>query len=300
MSPPDTSGIHENGCSSDEDLPASSMCVNGHDMHMEFKFCPECGARPIEREFGAASREGSMSDTGHSSLQPVAVDQWGPLNRPYLEACVPALARLSLDNMRSNRQGMAEDGRQLLKIAENVENFVPPPDDPQIAAAAELSNRLLKEVARVCIDQVTRPDAKLLRNLLEQHTAQLSVLYGLVQKWNRARSSTLGEDSAAPSLRVEPALPGSDVVPEPELIAEQVHVANSAAQTNTPPTPRPTMKGGVVVIGGQPVCSSCGGTVFVPRRKTCTKLVFGLVSLVGRPQHIECVACGRLYKRPNR
>jgi len=278
------------------------MCVNGHDMDVQSKFCPECGARPMERGFGAASREEPLSDTGHSSLQPVAVDQWGFLNRPYLEACVPVLTRLSLDNMRSNRQAMAEDGRQLLKIAEDIEYFVPPPNDPEIAAASELCNRLLKEVARVCIDQVTRPDAQLIRNLLEQHTAQLSVLYGLVQKWNRSRSSNMGEDTAVPSPAPEPTatLSGADIGPEPEVTADQVQVANPAAQTDTPPSPRPTMKGGVVVIGGQPVCSSCGGTSFIPRRKMCTKLVFGLVSLVGRPQHIECVACGRLYKRPNR
>jgi hypothetical protein len=57
----------------------------------------------------------------------------------------------------------------------------------------------------------------------------------------------------------------------------------------------------VVSIGsGVPSCPKCGGTSFVPRRKTSTKLMFGVASLAGRPHHMECVTCGRLYSRPNR
>ena len=300
---PDPSGFREKEHFSEEDpAPLSSSCVNGHDMDIQFKFCPECGARRIEREPGVTSPEESIPDTGHSSLPSVAVDQWGSLHLPYLEACGPILNRLSLDNLRHNHQGMAEDGRQLLKIAEDMEALVPPPNDPEIAAASELSNRLLMEVARGCISQVTRPDAQLIRHLLEEHTAQLGVLYGLVQDWKRRRSSNMEEDTTEPSLMPDPSaqLPAADISPEPEVTADQVQAAEYAARTSIPPSPRPTMKGGVVVIGGQPVCSICGGTSFLPRRKTSTKLMFGLVSLVGRPQHIECVACGHLYKRPNR
>ena len=46
-------------------------------------------------------------------------------------------------------------------------------------------------------------------------------------------------------------------------------------------------------------CERCGGTQFVPRRKTSTKFMLGPYSLVGRPHHVECVTCGRLYERPN-
>ena len=46
-------------------------------------------------------------------------------------------------------------------------------------------------------------------------------------------------------------------------------------------------------------CARCGGTSFVPRRRTGTKVMFGLASLAGRPRHVECVTCGALYQRPN-
>ena len=48
---------------------------------------------------------------------------------------------------------------------------------------------------------------------------------------------------------------------------------------------------------GNPVCDRCGGTEFVPRRKTSTKVAFGLMSLAGRPRHIECVRCGKMHRR---
>ena len=302
LRPPDPSGSTEDVPVRDEDPPrASSLCVNGHGMAVEFTFCPECGGtRAGAGTRGAVSHEGPAPGTGRPSLPPVTVDQWGFLDRPYLEACVPVLTRLSLDNMRSNRAGMAEDGRQLLQIAEDVERLVPPPADPEIAAASDLCTRLLKQVARACIDQLTRPDAPLIQHLLEQHTAQLSVLHGLVHEWNRSHSSDTGEETAVPPPTLDPSATLACADASAGLATEQGQPAHPVAGTDAPSGPRPTMKGGVVVIGGQAVCSSCGGTFFIPRRKTCTKLVFGLVSLVGRPQHIECVACGRLYKRPNR
>jgi hypothetical protein len=55
----------------------------------------------------------------------------------------------------------------------------------------------------------------------------------------------------------------------------------------------------VPIQDGIPKCSACGGTSFVPRRLTSTKVFFGLWSLLGRPQHTECVVCGKLYSRPN-
>jgi hypothetical protein len=48
-----------------------------------------------------------------------------------------------------------------------------------------------------------------------------------------------------------------------------------------------------------PACDRCGGTQFVPRRKTSTKVAFGVFALAGRPQHAECVTCGRMFRRPN-
>jgi hypothetical protein len=48
---------------------------------------------------------------------------------------------------------------------------------------------------------------------------------------------------------------------------------------------------------GVPTCARCGGTSFVPRRKTSTKVVFGVASLAARPHHVECVTCGALYDR---
>lgn len=48
---------------------------------------------------------------------------------------------------------------------------------------------------------------------------------------------------------------------------------------------------------GALACPRCGGTQFVPRRRTATKVAFGVASLVGRPHHVECVTCGAMFKR---
>lgn len=55
---------------------------------------------------------------------------------------------------------------------------------------------------------------------------------------------------------------------------------------------------GVPSKNGVPTCK-CGGTSFVPRRKTSTKVMFGALSLAGSPKHVECVTCGQMYDRPN-
>lgn len=49
--------------------------------------------------------------------------------------------------------------------------------------------------------------------------------------------------------------------------------------------------------GGALACPNCGGTSFVPRRRTATKVAFGVASLAGRPRHVECVTCGAMFKR---
>jgi hypothetical protein len=49
--------------------------------------------------------------------------------------------------------------------------------------------------------------------------------------------------------------------------------------------------------GGTPTCSKCGGTQFKAKRKTSTKVMFGVASLAGKAQHVECVVCGTMYKR---
>ncbi len=59
-----------------------------------------------------------------------------------------------------------------------------------------------------------------------------------------------------------------------------------------PPGPIPSKN-------GAPTCAKCGGTSFTPRRKTSTKVMFGALSLVAAPKHVECVTCGQLYTRPN-
>ena len=61
----------------------------------------------------------------------------------------------------------------------------------------------------------------------------------------------------------------------------------------------PTVEGPVPTSNGVPTCSRCNGTSFVPRRKTSTKVMFGAMSLAGRPRHVECVTCGQMYLRPN-
>ena len=48
---------------------------------------------------------------------------------------------------------------------------------------------------------------------------------------------------------------------------------------------------------GNPVCDRCGGTVFNPKRRTSTKMAFGVLSLAGSPKHLECVRCGGMIKR---
>jgi hypothetical protein len=47
---------------------------------------------------------------------------------------------------------------------------------------------------------------------------------------------------------------------------------------------------------GVPTCT-CGSNQFKAKRKTSTKALFGVASLAGKAQHIECVVCGALYKR---
>ena len=46
-------------------------------------------------------------------------------------------------------------------------------------------------------------------------------------------------------------------------------------------------------------CPRCGGTQFLPRRKTSTKVMFSILSVVAAPKHVECVACGAMWRRPN-
>jgi hypothetical protein len=59
------------------------------------------------------------------------------------------------------------------------------------------------------------------------------------------------------------------------------------------------MTGKVPTKHGVPTCSSCGGTQFTARRKTSTKVLFGVASLAGKPKFVECEVCGKQYKRPN-
>jgi hypothetical protein len=59
------------------------------------------------------------------------------------------------------------------------------------------------------------------------------------------------------------------------------------------------ISGSVPTTSGVPTCAKCNGTSFVPRRKTSTKLLWGVASLAGKPKHVECVTCGQMYTRPN-
>jgi len=55
----------------------------------------------------------------------------------------------------------------------------------------------------------------------------------------------------------------------------------------------------VPIKNGVPTCSKCGGTQFTARRKTSTKVMFGLASLAGKPKFVECEVCGARCKRTN-
>lgn len=55
----------------------------------------------------------------------------------------------------------------------------------------------------------------------------------------------------------------------------------------------------VPIVEGTPTCDSCGGTQFTARRKTSTKVMFGAMSMAGKPKHVECEVCGKTFRRPN-
>ena len=87
-----------------------------------------------------------------------------------------------------------------------------------------------------------------------------------------------------------PPRPGEPTV-YPAPTADQP-TAHTGARGSRPPLStvgRPTNRG--------LACPKCGGTSFVPRRKTSTKVAVGVLSLAGRPHNVECVTCGTLYKR---
>lgn len=48
---------------------------------------------------------------------------------------------------------------------------------------------------------------------------------------------------------------------------------------------------------GVPTCGKCNGTQFQPKRKTSTKLMFGVTSMLAQAKHVACVTCGTMYAR---
>jgi hypothetical protein len=60
----------------------------------------------------------------------------------------------------------------------------------------------------------------------------------------------------------------------------------------------PSSSGRNMVYGnGAPLCPRCGGTQFKVRRRTSTKVLFGVASLLGQAKHVRCVTCGAEYDR---
>ncbi len=83
---------------------------------------------------------------------------------------------------------------------------------------------------------------------------------------------------------------------------------NARPTPNPPEAPRPEhdpsarFEGLTTVpfIAGVATCGACGGTSFTPRRKTASKLMSAVASVtLGQAKHVECVTCGKLYKRPD-
>jgi hypothetical protein len=48
---------------------------------------------------------------------------------------------------------------------------------------------------------------------------------------------------------------------------------------------------------GALACPRCRGTQFKVRRRTSTKVLFGVASLLGQAKHVRCVTCGSEYDR---
>jgi hypothetical protein len=85
--------------------------------------------------------------------------------------------------------------------------------------------------------------------------------------------------------------------------AARTKSAAERSPTMPPAGPVPT-RDGVSGIrpskpGLQPTCEGCGGTSFVPRRIRGANTNLVEWSAAGRPQHVECIVCGKVYSRPN-
>ena len=67
----------------------------------------------------------------------------------------------------------------------------------------------------------------------------------------------------------------------------------------TVPLPRKLPRGTVREIPDphSGACPRCGGTQFKVQRKTSTKLMFGLASMLGNARWVRCVKCGTRYRR---
>jgi hypothetical protein len=82
-----------------------------------------------------------------------------------------------------------------------------------------------------------------------------------------------------------------------------VHERDDHTPPDTAPTARVVQYTGenmaVPIKNGVPTCARCGGTQFTARRKTSTKVMFGVASLAGKPKFVECEVCGARYRRVN-
>jgi hypothetical protein len=115
-------------------------------------------------------------------------------------------------------------------------------------------------------------------------------------------SDTTPQTSARP--------PGETIEQRRErYLAEQRAIAEAAGRTYGSRPISPTAKSPqqrssgyvppyVPIVNGVPTCPRCGGTQFTARR-TSTKVMFGVSSLIGKPKHVECEVCGARYVRRN-
>jgi len=88
--------------------------------------------------------------------------------------------------------------------------------------------------------------------------------------------------------------------PEEQAALRQKNRQAQGERAQAAATSSTRLKGGPVpIVGGVPTCAKCGGTQFTARRKTSTKVMWGVYSLAGTPHNVECEVCGQRYRRPN-
>jgi len=59
----------------------------------------------------------------------------------------------------------------------------------------------------------------------------------------------------------------------------------------------PTSASELVQPDGSIKCAKCGSTQFTTKRSTGRKVIFGVASLLGSANEVQCVACGTKYDR---